>query len=85
MEKLSLLPLHQAESLSSGIYVHHHGTMPYLSVTSIYIVCTNYCHVTLIPTNVQLSYDSLLVWVQVVIKNSIGVAPGMLMQAKYWH
>ena len=34
---LSLPSLHQAEPLSSGEFVHHHSTVPYLTITSIYL------------------------------------------------
>ena len=34
---LSLPSLDQAVPLSSGEFVHHHGTVPYLTITSIYL------------------------------------------------
>ena len=33
LEKLSLPPLHQAEPLSSGKFVHYHGSAPHLTIT----------------------------------------------------
>ena len=62
LEKLSLPPLHQAEPLSSGMFVHYNGSVPHLTITGMsgyLIVCTNYYYVTLILNHVTLILTNL--------------------------
>ena len=64
LEKLSISPLHQAEPLSSGEFILHHGTVPYLTVISIYLYVPIIIMLCLhIPINLQPHCNSLLVWV----------------------